>query len=411
MGLCASAPQEEPAPRQQAAPAAKADRNGADASAGALVVAGGSAPGDARHAKPLPYEELPPETAAAGASGAGKRGAKMNKSSSRLSLRQEDVDGAGPASAAGSVRAVSMEDLQLSAAERKAAGRLQFASVTRGGYVPYNPNKENQDRTFVRNGVAGRANVNLFGVADGHGEFGALVADRVAGGVVAGLEANADVLDADPARAIGRTVKDLVSSLATSTIDVTFSGCSTCFGVKHGTSLYIANVGTTRCVLGSRGVDSSGLGIEAVAMSVDHTAANPDERDRVLDAGARVEPLPGPPGADMGPDRVWLPDMDVPGLVMTRSIGDEVAHTVGVISAPEVRRHDLTSMDVFAVFASEGVWQWVSSREAVSVVYDGLRTSGNNVARAAEALIAVAQKRWEEEEEVIADLSAVVVLF
>jgi hypothetical protein len=41
-------------------------------------------------------------------------------------------------------------------------------------------------------------------------------------------------------------------------------------------------------------------------------------------------------GRPMGPLRVWLQDRDIPGLSMTRSFGDNVAASVGVISKPEV---------------------------------------------------------------------------
>ena len=37
---------------------------------------------------------------------------------------------------------------------------------------------------------------------------------------------------------------------------------------------------------------------------------------------------------DIGPARVWLKDEDSPGLAMSRSIGDVVANTVGVIPEP-----------------------------------------------------------------------------
>lgn len=30
-----------------------------------------------------------------------------------------------------------------------------------------------------------------------------------------------------------------------------------------------------------------------------------------------------------GPSRVWLHDQDIPGLAMSRSLGDTVAHSVG----------------------------------------------------------------------------------
>ena len=38
----------------------------------------------------------------------------------------------------------------------------------------------------------------------------------------------------------------------------------------------------------------------------------------------------------VGPHRVWLADEMTPGLAMSRSIGDAVAHSVGVTAVPEV---------------------------------------------------------------------------
>lgn len=40
-----------------------------------------------------------------------------------------------------------------------------------------------------------------------------------------------------------------------------------------------------------------------------------------------------------GPARVWLGHMDVPGLAMSRSLGDAVAHSAGVSSEPEFFEH------------------------------------------------------------------------
>lgn len=36
----------------------------------------------------------------------------------------------------------------------------------------------------------------------------------------------------------------------------------------------------------------------------------------------------------MGPERVWLKNYDVPGLAMSRSFGDQLAASVGVIAIP-----------------------------------------------------------------------------
>jgi hypothetical protein len=45
-----------------------------------------------------------------------------------------------------------------------------------------------------------------------------------------------------------------------------------------------------------------------------------------------------------GTARVYLALDDVPGLAMSRSLGDYVAHTAGVSSVPEVLQYDLTAL-------------------------------------------------------------------
>jgi hypothetical protein len=39
----------------------------------------------------------------------------------------------------------------------------------------------------------------------------------------------------------------------------------------------------------------------------------------------------------VGPKRVWKKGEQSPGLMMTRTFGDTFAHTIGVISLPEVK--------------------------------------------------------------------------
>ena len=44
----------------------------------------------------------------------------------------------------------------------------------------------------------------------------------------------------------------------------------------------------------------------------------------------------------MGPMRVWLKNEEIPGLAMSRSLGDRIAHTVGVTCTPEIQEFILT---------------------------------------------------------------------
>jgi len=48
--------------------------------------------------------------------------------------------------------------------------------------------------------------------------------------------------------------------------------------------------------------------------------------------GGRVFPYRDEDGEPSGPFRIWIQEKDIPGLAMTRSFGDYVASTVGLIS-------------------------------------------------------------------------------
>jgi hypothetical protein len=52
--------------------------------------------------------------------------------------------------------------------------------------------------------------------------------------------------------------------------------------------------------------------------------SNIGEKQRILSAGGRVFAVEYEDGQD-GPQRVWLGHMDVPGLAMSRSLGDKVS--------------------------------------------------------------------------------------
>lgn len=49
----------------------------------------------------------------------------------------------------------------------------------------------------------------------------------------------------------------------------------------------------------------------------------------------------------MGPYRVWIQEQNIPGLAMTRSFGDYVASTVGVIDEPEIVTYEIIKGIIF----------------------------------------------------------------
>merc|ERR1712008_489295 len=123
------------------------------------------------------------------------------------------------------------------------------------------------------------------------------------------------------------------------------------------------NIGDSRVLLG---LEQEGRLI-AVEVTHDHKPDSPKEKERILATGGRVFAVEYDDGID-GPPRVWLGHMDVPGLAMSRSLGDAVAHTAGVISEPEFTERELLPSDKFIVVATDGLWEFVDNDETVGMV-------------------------------------------
>ncbi len=58
-------------------------------------------------------------------------------------------------------------------------------------------------------------------------------------------------------------------------------------------------------------------------LSIDQKPDRPDERQRILKFGGRVFAQTNEQGEELGPVRVWMKDVMMPGLAMTRSFGDK----------------------------------------------------------------------------------------
>jgi len=84
---------------------------------------------------------------------------------------------------------------------------------------------------------------------------------------------------------------------------------------------------------------------------------------------------------------------------MARSIGDHVAGRVGVIAEPVVELKEIEpDKCAYITMASDGVWEFIESEEACSILSKELKTSKNDAQKAAAALIERATKRWKDEE-------------
>ena len=267
----------------------------------------------------------------------------------------------------------------------------------------WDPNKVNQDRPLACVPLRGHPGVHVYGVMDGHGQYGHHVSEYVMQTLPAYLSAEKG-LRGEVEPAMRRAVKAVCEGLSQASINLSFSGTTCVFAVHVDDALYTANIGDSRCVL-IRAPDLPSYPPFAVALTSDHKPDVPSEQSRILRSGGRVCPIPG---MDSGPPRVWLRDLDEPGLAMSRSIGDEVAASVGVVATPDVTVHRLEERDVAALFASDGVWEFISNDEAVRLVWKHL----DQPAAAVNALVAESVSRWKADgDQVVDDITVVLVTF
>jgi serine/threonine protein phosphatase PrpC len=286
---------------------------------------------------------------------------------------------------------------------------LTFAHVTKGGYVPSNPDKTNQDAFIECPNFALRADWHFFAVCDGHGYFGGDVSAYVKQRLPEVLRQERSIAS-EPSRALKRATLICDHELGASDIDVRFSGTTFVGVLIQGNKLYCANAGDSRAVLARQEgyrVDSRTRQWVAVALSRDHKPNDPDENKRIVERGGRVMPYYDEDGEPMGPHRVWLKDHDLPGLAMSRSLGDAVAASVGVSPEPELLELTLSAADKFIVIASDGVYEFLSSEEVVKIVAPYWKA--RDAQGACMRLLEEAEARWHKEEEVVDDITAVVV--
>ncbi len=75
-----------------------------------------------------------------------------------------------------------------------------------------------------------------------------------------------------------------------------------------------------------------------------------------------MQPKRLPSGRTVGEPRMWLQQAHSPGLLLSRSLGDLMASTVGCTATPEVSFATLRPhVDIFMVLASDGVWDVLSN--------------------------------------------------
>ena len=236
----------------------------------------------------------------------------------------------------------------------------------------------------------------LFAVFDGHGENGK---------EVAGLAANSLKRMMKGFKIFGSVDEIIKESFAQMDLEIAgqgfseFSGCTALAVLIKGNEIWCSNVGNSRAIIA--GFD---LNWFIYPLSLDHVPSVKKEAKRIINNGGRIKDVENDSNL-----RIWLADEDVPGLGLTRSLGDSGCKSIGVISKPDIKRYEISNHDRFMILATDGIWQFISNQEAVDLVIKTVKEGKQD--EVCDVLIEEATRRWKLNCESTDDITILVIFF
>jgi len=240
---------------------------------------------------------------------------------------------------------------------------------------------------------------------DGHGEYGEVISGRVSRMMPAFLSAHLDA--SPPGEALAVSFAEVQEDLEEGFHDAQIhSGAAVAMCCMHSDrgEVWFAHAGDSRLVLGDL---ASGV---TVVSTEEHKAHEPEERRRIEEARGQIVTRTYDDGEVIS--RVYVPRTGMPGLAMSRSLGDGCLKPYGVVAIPEV--HDITHhwqacSQPAVVVASDGLWDFIECEQAVSFLAER-RQSGERLGPGIESLCRLSQRLWIDNQKDYCDDITIIVI-
>ncbi len=312
---------------------------------------------------------------------------------------------------------ISLELLTENREKEKFKGKeiFKIEKLCKKGYDGEGVDKPNQDNFFIYSNFNNDSNNIYMGVCDGHGQFGHDISSFLVMNLplvlgnflrIFNIKDISNIDNATIFPIVASSFKQVNKNLSLeNNIDTTLSG-STCVSLIYTPKkVFCINIGDSRCIIGK----FDGKKWKPKNLSNDHKPDLEIEKDRIIKSGGIIRPMREEDGEFIGPQRIWVKDANLPGLAMSRSFGDEVAHQIGVSTDPEIIEYELHEEDKFIILASDGIWEFMSNQEVVDIVKDYY--INENCKGAIKHLYKESCNKWIEEENLIDDITLIIVFF
>ncbi|KAL0453252.1 UNVERIFIED_CONTAM: protein kinase and PP2C-like domain-containing protein [Sesamum latifolium] len=233
--------------------------------------------------------------------------------------------------------------------------------VSCGSFTTCGRRETMEDRHFMFPHFSKENDIHFFGILDGH--RGAAAAEFSAGALPGFLQTLLSMSSPSQALLEAFVKTDIAfrnelnsRRQSKGTIQKDWHpGCTAITALIVKNKLFVANAGDCRTIISRAG--------KPYALSRDHVASFPEERERVISAGGQVK---------------WQVDtwrIGPAALQVTRSIGDDDLKPF-VTAEPEMTETLLSAEDEYIVMASDGLWDVVSNEDVVSIIKDTVKEPG-----------------------------------
>lgn len=306
-----------------------------------------------------------------------------------------------------------------------------YSSATQKGFLIKDKiEKEyNQDVSLILEDVCGIKNYNIYCIMDGHGSNGHLVSKYIKDKIIQYLnnitfyfkkisnkintkefpdnilELIKKKLEKNNYKKIVDFFKLLDDGLSSNEIlfDVNFSGSTCLILFQIGKFLICSNVGDSRAIM----IKENN---EIVELSKDQKPENYNEKIRIEKMGGIISQCNDlyDDGKIGGPFRIWVKGHDYPGIAMSRSIGDKIAHDIGVISEPEILSFKIDDKCQLLIIGSDGIWQYIKNEDVFPIIKPFIEEK--NVENAVKEIIRKSSLTWFQKDENVDDITVSVIL-
>ena len=145
-----------------------------------------------------------------------------------------------------------------------------------------------------------------------------------------------------------------------------------------------------------------------IPLSIDQKPDDPEGKKRIEENGGEISQFEED-WKKSGPFRVWKKGEVYPGIAMSRSIGDFIETTLGVVPLPKFIDENIDKDKKFIVVASDWVWEFLDNQKVADNVMPFYKK--NDPDGAFKALINESTEWWNQEDIVVDDITVVVVFF